>query len=118
MTAPTIHTTLDGASFRISNIQSIREQTLFAGQSYMFEVEAESGDGEGAAFEVTVRYAPMALAILSPAQRMATSGCAEALVKRVLDNGCRRDASIRVTSDGAVKIGDEVIDRVFPLVSA
>lgn len=117
MSAPTIHTTADGASFRISLIQSVREQSLFAGQSHTFQVEAE-GDGEGAAFEVTVRYAPMALAIHSPEERMGTASRAEDLVRRLLDGGGRQSATINVTSDGAAKLGDEVIERIFPLVSA
>ena len=117
MSAPTSHTTPGGSTFRISLIQAIREQTLFLGQNYTFHVEKESsGEGEGAvAFEVKVRYAPIALAMASPEERRGTGHCAENLVKRALDAGTLQDTQIEVTSDGAVKLGDDVIDRAFAI---
>ncbi len=117
MSAPTSHTTPGGSTFRISLIQAIREQTLFLGQSYTFHVEKESsGEGEGAVvFEVKVHYAPIALAIASPEARLRADDYAENLVKRILDAGTLQDMQIEVTSDGAVKLGDDVIDRVFAI---
>ena len=117
MSAPTSHTTPAGSIFRISLIQAIREQTLFLGQNYTFHVEKESsGEVEGAvAFEVKVRYAPIALAMVSPEDRLRTEDYAENLVKRTLDAGTLQDTQIEVTSDGAVKLGDDVIDRVFAI---
>ena len=117
MSAPTSHTTPGGSTFRISLIQAIREQTLFLGQSYTFHVEKESsGEGEGAVvFEVKVHYAPIVLAIASPEARLRADDYAESLVKRILDAGTLQDMQIEVTSDGAVKLGDAVIDRVFAI---
>ena len=117
MSAPSSHTTPGGATVRISLIQAVREQTLFLGQSYTFHVEKESsGEGEGAvAFEVKVHYAPIALAMASPEERLRADDYAENLVRRILDSGTLQDTQIDVTSDGAVKLGGEVIDRVFAI---
>ena len=116
MSAPSNHTTPDGSSFRISMVQALREQSLFNGQKFTFQVEQESGEGDGAAaFEVTVTYAPIAIAIASPEERLLTDKYAEVLVKRTLDSGNLQDVEIAVTSDGAVKLGNQTIDRVFPI---
>ena len=117
MSAPSSHTTPGGSTFRISLIQAIREQTLFLGQNYTFHVEKESsGEGEGAvAFEVEVRYSPLALALASPEERLQSDDYAESLVKRTLDAGTLQDTQIEVTSDGAVRLGDDVIDRLFAI---
>jgi hypothetical protein len=36
----------------------------------------------------------------------------------MLDAGKRQDVEIQVTSDGAVKVGSELVDRLLPLVPA
>jgi hypothetical protein len=113
MSAPTTHTTPDGAAFRVSMIQAVREQSLFRGQRFTFQVEDEAADG--GSFEVVVTFAPIAIAIASPEDRLRTDDYAAELVKRILDGGSRQDLEIHVTSDGAVKVGDTLIDRVFPL---
>lgn len=118
MSAPTTHTTPDGSAFRISCIQAVREQSLFRGQRFTFQVEGESGEAGGIAFEVTVTFSPIAIAIASPEDRLRTDDYAETLVKRTLDTGNRADVTIHITSDGAVKLGDTVIDRVYPLAAA
>jgi hypothetical protein len=38
-----------------------------------------------------------------------------ALVVSLLDGGHRQSAELRVTSDGAAKLGDSVVGRLFPL---
>ncbi len=116
MSAPTTHTTPDESTFRISTIQAVRDQSLFRGQEFTFQVEQESGDGTVAAFEVKVTFSPIAIAIASPEDRVLTDDLAGVLVKRTLDEGNRQDLDIRITSDGAVKVGDKVVDRIFPLV--
>ncbi len=115
MSAPTTHTTPDGSTFRISTIQAVREQSLFRGQKFTFQIEQENGEGSGGAFEVRVVFSPIAIAIASPEDRLLTDKFALVLVKRNLDGGNRQDVEIRITSDGAVTIGDEVVDRIFPL---
>lgn len=117
MSAPTTHTTPDGSTFRISTIQAVRAQSLFQGQKFTFQVEQESGEGSPGAFEVKVTFAPIAIAIASPEDRLLTDDYAGVLVKRTLDEGNRQDLDIRITSDGAVKIGDRVFERIYPLVS-
>jgi len=119
MTAPSTHTTPDGQTFRISLIQALREQSLFFGQQFTFFVEGDAAPGEtAAAFEVKVRYSPIAIAIASPEDRLRTDDYAKALVERLLDGGSRQDTEIKITSDGAVKLGDRVIDRLFPIAAA
>ena len=49
MSAPSTHTTPDGSSFRISKVQDMREQSLFLGQKFTFQVEKEAAEGGGAA---------------------------------------------------------------------
>ena len=116
MSAPSTHTTPDGSSFRISKVQDMREQSLFLGQKFTFQVEKEAAEGAGAvAFEVTVSYAPIAIAIASPEDRVRTGDHAKLLVERTLDSGNLQDVAIAITSDGAVKIGDQIIDRIYPL---
>ena len=115
MSAPTTHTTPDGSTFRISTIQALRQQSLFLGQKFIFQVEQESGEGSPATFEVGVAFSPIAIAIASPEDRLLTDDLAAVMVKRVINEGNRQDLQIDVTSDGAVKIGDRVIDRIFPL---
>jgi hypothetical protein len=117
MSAPTTHSTPDGSTFRISCIQAVRDQSLFLGQKFTFLVESESDAGT-VSFEVRVNFAPIAIAIASPEDRLRTDDYAEELVKRTLDGGNRQDLDIRVTSDGAVKVGDRIFDRVFPLAAA
>lgn len=117
MSAPTTHTTPDGSTFRISTIQSVREQSLFQGQKFTFQVEQESGEAIPGAFEVEVTFAAIAIAIASPEDRLLTDDLARVLVKRTLDEGNRQDLAIKITSDGAVKIGDRVVERIYPLVS-
>ncbi len=118
MSAPTTHTTPDGSTFRISNIQAVREQSLFLGQKFTFQVESDSAEGTATAFEVKVTFSPIAIAIASPEDRLLTDAYAGTLVERTLDGGNLQDLEICVTSDGAVKIGDEVIDRIYPLIAA
>ena len=48
MSAPSNHTTPDGSSFRISKVQDMREQSLFLGQKFTFQVEKEAAEGDGA----------------------------------------------------------------------
>ena len=117
MSAPTTHTTPGGSSFRISKIQDDREQSLFRGQKFVFQAEKESAEGV-VTVDVTVTISPIAIAIASPEERLKIDDYAEELVKRMLDDGNLQDVELRVTSDGAVKVGDELIDRLFPLVSA
>ena len=117
MSAPTTHTTPDGSSFRISKIQDVREQSLFRGQKFVFQAEKESSEG-AVTLDVTVVFAPIAIAIASPEDRLKTDEYAEELVRRTLDGGNLQDVEINVTSDGAVKVGSELIDRLFPLVAA
>ena len=117
MSAPTTHTTPDGTAFRISNIQAVREQSLFLGQKFTFQVENDSAEG-GASFNVSVIFSPIAIAIASPEERLLTNEYAGTLVQRVLDTGNLQDVEIQVTSDGAVKIGEDVIDRIYPLVAS
>jgi len=118
MSAPTTHTTPSGSSFRISNIQAVRDQSLFKGQKFTFQVENEAADAGSSSFEVTVAISPIAYAIASPEDRMKTDHYAESLVKRTLDNGNLQDLDIEITSDGAVMVGEDLIDRVYPLVAA
>lgn len=115
MSAPTTHTTPDGASFRISTIQAVREQSLFHGQKFTFQVENEASDAGAAPFEVTVTISPIAIAIASPEDRLHTDDYAEELVKRTLDGGNRQNIVIHITSDGAVKVDGRLLDRVFRL---
>ncbi len=117
MSAPTTHTTPDGSSFRISKIQDDREQSLFRGQTFVFQAEKESPEGV-VTLDVTVTFSPIAIAIAAPEDRLNNDGYAEELVKRMLDAGTLQDVEIHVTSDGAVKVGDELIDRLFPMVPA
>ena len=119
MSAPSTHTTPDGPTFRISLIQALREQSLFLGQQYTFLVEGDAEPGAtAAAFEAKVRYSPIAIAIASPEDRLRTDDYAKALVERLLDSGIRQDTEVKITSDGAVKLGDRIIDRIFPIVAA
>jgi len=117
MSAPTTHTTPDESTFRISTIQAVRDQSLFRGQEFTFQVEQESGDGTVAAFEVKVTFSPIAIAIASPEDRVLTDDLAGVLVKRTLDEGNRQDLDIRITSDGAVKVGDKVENFTLPTVA-
>ncbi len=117
MSAPTTHTTPDGSVFRISKIQDDRQQSLFRGQKFVFQAEKETAEGV-VTLDVTVTFSPIAIAIASPEERLRNDDYAEEMVKRVLDGGTLQDVEIHVTSDGAVKVGDELIDRLFPLVPA
>jgi hypothetical protein len=118
MSAPTTHTTPDGSTFRISNIQAVRDQSLFLGQKFTFQVENDATEAGGASFEVKITYSPIAIAIASPQDRILTDEYAARLVERTLDGGNRQDLDIQITSDGAVKADGELIDRVYPLVAA
>ena len=113
MSIPTPHTTPDGSSFRISKIQDVRHQSLFHGQKFVFQAEKESSEGS-LCLDVTVTFSPIVIAIISPEDRLRTDDYAEELV----DAGKRQDVEIQVTSDGAVKVGSELVDRLFPLVPA
>ena len=115
MSIPTPHTTPDGSSFRISKIQDVRHQSLFQGQKFVFQAEKESSEGS-LCLDVTVTFSPIVIAIISPEDRLRTDDYAEELVRRMLDAGKRQDVEIQVTSDGAVKVGSELVDRLFPLV--
>ena len=115
MSAPTEHTTPDGSTFRISMIQAVRDQSLFNGQTFTFQVDPEEAAESAAAFQVKVVYAPIALAIASPQDRLQSDNYAADLVETALDRGCRQDAVVHVTSDGAAKLGDEVIERLFAI---
>jgi hypothetical protein len=117
MSAPTTHTTPDGSTFRVSNIQAVRDQSLFRGQKFTFQVESEAVDG-GASFEVVVTFAPIFIAIASPEDRLRTDDYAEDLVKRTLDGGNCQDLRIHVTSDGAVMVGDKLLERLYPITKA
>ena len=121
MTAPSTHTTPDGQTFRISLIQALREQSLFFGQQFTFFVEGDAAPGEtAAAFEVKVRYSPIAIAIASPEDRLRTDDYAKALVERLLDGGSRQDAEVKIVhitawGAGMVPLGrclDTCNDRV------
>lgn len=117
MSVPTPHTTPDGSSFRISKIQDVRRQSLFHGQKFVFQAEKESREGS-LSLDVTVTFSPIAIAIISPEDRLRTGDYAEEFVKRMLDTGNLQDVEIHVTSDGAVKVGGDLIDRLLPLVPA
>ena len=117
MSIPTPHTTPDGSSFRISKLQDVRHQSLFHGQKFVFQAEKESSEGS-LCLDVTVTFSPIVIAIISPEDRLRTDDYAEELVRRMLDAGKRQDVEIQVTSDGAVKVGSELVDRLFPLVPA
>lgn len=118
MSAPTTHTTPDGSTFRISCIQAVREQSLFRGQKFVYQVEGESGDAGGIAFEVVVTFSAIAIAIASPEERLLTDDYAERLVKRTLDGGNRAGITVHVTSDGAVKVDGKLLERIYPLAAA
>jgi hypothetical protein len=118
MSAPTTHTTPDGSTFRISCIQAVREQSLFRGQKFVFQVEGETGEAGGIAFEVVVTFSAIAIAIASPEDRLRTDDYAEQLVERTLDGGNRTGIHVQVTSDGAVKIDGKLFERLYPLVAA
>ena len=115
------HECPDGRKFRINMIQEIREQPLVKGVSYAFQVDSDEGegapavDGGGAgSFDVAVSFAPIFVSISTPQGRRDLYRRAVELVAQLRDRGHHQQAELRITSDGAAKLGDNVIGRLFP----
>lgn len=117
MSGPRVHQCPDGSEFRISVIQTIRDDPLFDGERFTFRVEAAEGEGTEA-FTVTVSYAPIFVDMASPQERLELDTWAEEIVQGLLDQGRREAADVRVTSDGAVKVDGVVTGRLYPLTES
>jgi hypothetical protein len=121
MSEAVVHECPDGQRFRINKIQEIREQPFVRGVRYAFQVDSEVDEAAATAttgsegFDVTVVFAPIFMTIVSPQDRQELDGRAVSLVAGLLDGGHRESAELRVTSDGAAKLGDNVIGRLFAL---
>ena len=116
------HECPDGQRFRINMIQEIREQPLVKGVSYAFQVDSDVEEGAAtvdaggaASFDVAVSFAPIFVSIATPQERRDLDQRAVELVAQLLDHGHHQQAELRITSDGAAKLGDSVIGRLFPL---
>lgn len=66
-------------------------------------------------FRVVVRFAPIFMSILSPDDRRRLEARATALIEGLLDRGVRDDATVDVTSDGAVRLDGAVVARQLSL---
>lgn len=137
MNAPLIHECPDGSRFSVSLIQVIRDDPYFRGSTYTFHVDPAGPESVEAAgqdasagepgqevpveepaaegFRVSVHLAPIFLQIATPQQRLHMKELTRKLVTDLLDRGHRGDAELRVSSDGAVRHEDRVVDRLFPL---
>lgn len=125
MEEPVIHSCPDGTTWRISLIQSLRHDPTFEGNTYTFHVEREpeAGDGSEAGgagggvgdegppqyFQVRVHVSPLYFGILALEARRRLDEWVTSVVRRYLDRGHRDDALLEVTSNGAVRHGDEVL---------
>lgn len=138
MDEPVIHSCPDDTVWRISLIQSLRHDPTFDGNTYTFHVEREpegaladaegaegsdAGDGPEAAdsrrgvgdegppeyFQVRVHVSPLYFGILALEARRRLDEWVTSVVRRYLDRGHRDDALLEVTSNGAVRHGDEVL---------
>ena len=116
------HECPDGQRFRINRIQEIREQPLVNGVSFAFQVDSDVEEGApaveaggAASFDVAVTFAPIFVSISTPGARRDLDQTSVELVAHLLDHGHRQQAELRITSDGAAKLGDSVIGRLFPL---
>lgn len=123
MSEVVVHECPDGQRFRINMIQEIREQPMVKGVSYAFQVDTDVEEGEAAAaaggagsFDVAVSFAPIFVSIATPQARQDLDTQAVRLVAQLLDLGHRQRAEVRITSDGAAKLGDSVIGRLYRLV--
>lgn len=117
MSGPSVHTCPDGSAFRVSVIQTVRDDPLFDGQRFTFRVEPAEGEGTEA-FTVTVIYAPIFVDMASPQERLQLDTWAEEMVQGLLDEGHGEAAEIRVTSDGAVKVDGVLSGRLHSLTES
>ena len=138
MSESMVHEAPDGARFRITLVQAVREQMLFKGATFTFQVapaggEPGSADEEGTsgdkgsgqerapsdegAFTVTVHYAPIFMNIASPADRLQTDTWAREMVVGLVNRGHRENARLMISSDGAIKLGGELLARLYPLTN-
>lgn len=129
MDEPVIHSCPDGTIWRISLIQSLRHDPTFDGNTYTFHVEhepegeiGEADKGEAGAeapaaevvgppqyFQVRVHVSPLYFGILALEARRRLDEWVTRVVRRYLDRGHRDDALLKVSSNGAVRYGDEVL---------
>jgi hypothetical protein len=122
MSEAIVHECPDGRRFRINKIQEIRDQPFVQGVRYAFQVNSEVEDSASSAetagaeaFDVAVSFAPIYMSIASPQARQDLDARAVQLVADLLDGGHRQQAEVEVTSDGAAKLGDSVIGRLYAL---
>ncbi len=122
MSEVVVHECPDGQRFRINKIQEIRERPLVKGVSYAFQIDSDVEEGAAAAeaggagsFDVAVSFAPIFVSIATPQARKDLDTQAVKLVAQLLDDGHRQQAELRITSDGAAKLGDSVIGRLYRL---
>lgn len=116
------HECPDGQRFRINMIQEIRDQPMVNGVSYAFQVDSDVEEGASApeggsaeSFDVAVSFAPIFVSISTPQARRDLGQRAVELVSELLDQGYHQQVELRITSDGAAKLGDSVVGRLFPL---
>ena len=122
MSEAVVHECPDGQRFRVNMIQEVREQPLVQGVRFAFQVDPDQEEGAPAmdtgstgSFDVDVRFAPIFMSIATPQERQDVDRRAVELVALLLDRGHRQRAELQITSDGAAKLGDSVIGRLFPL---
>ena len=103
-------------------IQEIRDQPMVNGVSYAFQVDSDVEEGSSApeggsaeSFDVAVNFAPIFVSISTPQARRDLGQRAVELVSELLDQGYHQQVELRITSDGAAKLGDSVVGRLFPL---
>ncbi|MFQ5742943.1 MAG: hypothetical protein ACE5HV_05060 [Acidobacteriota bacterium] len=113
------HDCPDGLRFKVSLIQAVRDLSLSRGATFTFHVEPEhkgadpdAGQGGAAVFNVIVHFAPIFLIMASPQERQRIEARALKLVTSLLDNGQRQKAELQVASDGTVRLGPEVVERL------
>lgn len=111
-----VHACPDGTRLRISKIQEVRDQPMVQGIEYTYQVGPEGEAAEAAGvFDVRISFAPIFCAIATPRERIALDDSSADLVARMLDRGLRETTELRVTSDGAVTLNGEVLERLYPL---
>lgn len=102
--------TVDGETWEVRCLQALDSDPLFEGARYRFSVESGSGT-----FEVVVRTSAIFVSLLGLEQRRHLQDAAERLVERLLQEGHREDATVRISGDGIALLGERRIAELLPL---
>lgn len=102
--------TVDGETWQLRCIQALDSDPLFAGARYRFSVESGAQS-----FEVLVKASPIFVNLLGLEQRRHLRLGAERLVERLLREGHRGDATVRISGDGVAMLGRRRLAELLPL---